>query len=729
MYSPQFGEMLIATIRHASEYHDLGKLDELNQDVLSRDSKQKLPLNHEDAGVAHLLSGKRKHSRDHAALLVYSHHTGMPSIGCEGTRNQNVYRKVKDGPNKRPVRDIVDERLADYQAIHDEHLRGRLPAPLEDRDQGISQTWLRIALSCLVDADHGDTARNYRQAPSRAAPHPPSADRLNALVMPLEKQREDQARSRRWGERLSALNSYVETLSKGKDDSRTRLRGQVYAACRDAETSDPLRECDSPVGTGKTTAVMAHLLRAAQDKALRRIFIILPFTNIIDQSVEVYRKCLVLPGEDPESVVAAVHHRAEYQDPDSRSLAALWDAPIIVTTAVQFFETLASKSTCGLRKLHALPGSAVFIDESHAALPAKLWPQAWAWIKGLAEDWGCHFVLGSGSLNRVWTIRKVDEDQKSLSRLVEDDFVKEAADKAERERLIPQTRKTPLQLHEFIDWLGDWDELPGPRLVIVNTVQIAAEVARQLAERDGLDRVMHLSTALTPHDRSIALKRIKSRLRYRTGENWTLVATSCVEAGVDFSFRTGLRQRASLVSLLQTAGRVNRDSEFEDAALWDFDLAPGGLINTNPAYEGSARILGQFFQANEIKPEFCTKAMEREILETGRSELFAELRKAEAAWNFPEVDKLFRVIDAETVTAVVSRSLQERIDKNPAVDWREIQSHSVQIYHNRVAPLGLVESMSRPDLFYWKLPYDDFLGYMKGALPVVQGDVNGGFIV
>ena len=116
------------------------------------------------------------------------------------------------------------------------------------------------------------------------------------------------------------------------------------------------------------------LAPAAGAKKLRRLFVVLPFTNIIDQAVEVYRKSLVVPGEDPESVVAAVHHKADYKDPDSRHLAALWDAPVVVTTAVQFFETLAAASTGGLRKLHNLVGAGVFIDESHACLPAKLWP-------------------------------------------------------------------------------------------------------------------------------------------------------------------------------------------------------------------------------------------------------------------------------------------------------------------------------------------------------------------
>src|SRR5205807_3776546 len=133
-------------------------------------------------------------------------------------------------------------------------------------------------------------------------------------------------------------------------------------------------------------------------KKLRRVFVVLPYTNIINQSVDVYRRYLVLAGENPEEVVVAHHHKAVFQKVDTRHFTALWHAPVVVTTAVQFFETLADNHPSGLRKLHQLPGSAVFIDESHAALPVKLWPRAWDWLKQLTRDWGWHVVLGSGSL-------------------------------------------------------------------------------------------------------------------------------------------------------------------------------------------------------------------------------------------------------------------------------------------------------------------------------------------
>jgi CRISPR-associated endonuclease/helicase Cas3 len=453
--------------------------------------------------------------------------------------------------------------------------------------------------------------------------------------------------------------------------------------------------------------------------------VVLPFTNIIDQAVDVYRKSLVLPGEDAEKIVAAVHHKAEYRDPDSRHLTVLWDSPIVVTTAVQFFETLASSSTTGLRKLHSLAGAGVFIDESHAALPAKLWPLAWEWIKELTTEWGCHLVFGSGSLNRIWTIREIEEEPTIVPPLVASS-TQVKADDAEQGRWQVRSCERALTLEELA---GLVENLPGPRLIIVNTVQIAAALAELMAAQKGIGAVMHLSTALTPHDRAITLERIRTRLAYRTNVDWSLVATSCIEAGVDVSFRTGLRQRSSLASFLQTSGRVNRNGEYGSSDVWDFQLVAGGIVNTNPGLEDSARIFGDFLEAGRVAPQFCTAALRDEILQTRKTHLNVELDKAEGTQDFPMVQTLFRVIDAETRTVVVSKSLQERIERNDSVDWRELQRHSVQIYKNKVTSLSLREAQSHPGVFLWDLPYDDLLGYMAGMLPLLRGGLEGGFIL
>ena len=216
-----------------------------------------------------------------------------------------------------------------------------------------------------------------------------------------------------------------------------------------------------------------------------------------------------------------------------------------------------------------------------------------------------------------------------------------------------------MTLESFVKWL---DEIKGPRLVIVNTVQIAAKLADMIAKRNGADSVMHLSTALTPHDRAITLKRVKTRLSPPIDTFFSLVATSCVEAGVDFSFRNGLRQRASLTSLMQILGRVNRESEYQDSVVWDFELVPGGFVNENPGLGDSIVVLSELWKENKIDPSHCTEALEREI-RLGRSpDLNRALKKAEVSFDFPEVQRLFRVINQETVTAVVSQSLRKKLE-------------------------------------------------------------------
>jgi len=225
--------------------------------------------------------------------------------------------------------------------------------------------------------------------------------------------------------------------------------------------------------------------------------VVLPFTNIIRQSVDIYRKALVLKGENPEHVVAELHHRADFQDVKSRQFTALWKAPIIVTTAVTFFETLASNTPATLRRLHALPGSAVFIDESHAALPAKLLPLSWDWIKRFAGEWGCYWVMASGSLNRFWKIKEFDEKTPEIPEIMPE-TVRNRLAKYEHGRITYQFKDVPLTAEELVEWVAS---LPGPRIVILNTVQSAAVVAKKYENLFQRRAVEHLSTALTPTDR------------------------------------------------------------------------------------------------------------------------------------------------------------------------------------------------------------------------------------
>ena len=429
---------------------------------------------------------------------------------------------------------------------------------------------LRLGLSCLVDADHSDTAYADTGWTALGPPQP------------------------RWPERLVALDAYVATL--GNDaGQRDELRRKFYDACRHREADQALIACEGPVGIGKTTAVTAYLLRRAIATDARRLVIVAPYTAILSQTAERLRKALVLADERDRSdmIVAEHHHRADFGDISSRDLATLWAAPVILTTAVQFFETLASNVPSALRKLHALPGSVVFLDEAHAALPAGLWPQNWRWVCELAEDWSCSFVFASGSLARFWEVDDIVEDARlRLPDLVPSELVAPLR-KAESVRVRCVSDGRFAGPGELVKAVAATD---GPRLLIVNTVQSAAVMAR-LMRVEGHD-VVHLSTALSPRDRDEILATVRCRLNSKSGypRDWTLVATSLMEAGVDLSFRTPFREHFAATSLIQIGGRGNRNFEWpEGVTVHDFIVDHVEGLKPHPAAKESAGVLADLF--------------------------------------------------------------------------------------------------------------------------------------
>ncbi len=706
VYSVGEANRLVEAVRLAAEFHDLGKLEAANQAVLMSGSQRNtLPVNHVDAGVAHLFDPSINNLL--AATLVYAHHIGLPDFPDQCINGPGKVLRdlkvVRSGERGQTTKAITDQSLRDYLQLHEEAVHAHLDQSVKvcrATPRPLPPLLFRIALSCLVDADHSDSAGHDGKVFFRSSP---------SLQPDL---------------RLALLDKYIAGIEKGERGERNEFRSEVYRACRNADPVPGMYACDSPVGTGKTTAVMAHLLQSAQAKGLRRIFVVLPFTNIIDQSVEVYRDALVCPGELQEDVVAAHHHRAEFADLESRHLSFLWKAPIVVTTAVQFFETLAANRPAGLRKLHQIPGSAIFIDEAHAALPAHLWPQAWKWLRELQSEWGCHFVFGSGSLHRFWELEEFSPEHVKLPDLVHSGAHAGVA-RYETHRIRYLSRPGPVTKEDLVKWLA---EIPGPRILIVNTVQSAAVLAENLAENCGHRTVEHLSTSLCPHDRRVTLERVRRRLDDRSDSDWTLVATSCVEAGVNLSFRNGLRERCSLNSLIQVGGRVSRAGEYTDSIVWDFELQHDGFLKGHPAFEPSARILGELFTEGKVCAEASTEALRREVRQDGIRDICDIILKAERNLQFPSVADKFTVIDSDTVTAIVNRRVVKRLERHELVDPATIQRFSVQIWRYRESDYALEPVTGFRDLYAWPLLYNHFLGYMAGVLQKLRHEENGTII-
>lgn len=673
--------LLLQVTEKASTFHDIGKLNKENQDVLSgKISSKSLPRNHVDAGAAHFLN--EQHLSVVSAAVIQAHHVGFPDFTAEMNKGEWIFRDIS-------IASDVDRELPDLEAIQDNLIDTHFEFN-EEEIKGDRSVLLRMILSCLADADHTDTAIHYRQYPRDT-----STVKLRAA------------------ERLAQLDLHIAGLKqKGANDDRNALRNEMYLTCRNADIDAGISSCDSPVGSGKTTAVMAHLLEQADKRGLRRIFVILPFTNIIKQSVDIYRDMLVLPGETADEVVAELHHRADFENEDTRYLTALWRAPIVVTTAVAFFETLASNSTATLRRLHELPGSAIFVDESHAALPAKLLPIVWKWINIYATEWNCYWVLASGSLNRFWTIPEIagTNNYNYVPEIIDDELRKRLS-VYENKRISYHSDLSPKVTTELAEWIINFR---GPRLVILNTVQSAAILADYFSENFGRDCVEHLSTALTSNDRDNTLKRVKKRLDNKKDTDWTLIATSCVEAGVNISFRNGFRELGSLVSLLQASGRVNREGVLSNAEMWTFCISEDGMLKINPGLKESAAVLKGYFEGNRtIAPELSTQSIADEIALYGLLGIHKILVDNEEVQRFPHVERDFKVIDSDTRLVIVDSTVAKRLQYGK-VNWRELQKVSVQIAKYKLDELRT--PMIMDNVYSWNLHYDAFLGYMAGIV-------------
>lgn len=691
--APYLGEKVLQSYRDivgtAAFYHDLGKLNRKNQLVLSNEVlAQKLPVEHRDAGTYYLYD-RYKLLMTPPALLVYAHHfPGLPDIREEKHKKRQTGKPFLF-PNAEKARLDTEENIEDYLQKHREELSALGYTEPEAFEKLRSLTF-RILLSCLVDADYSDAS---------------------GYSVPIPKTL--------WQERLAKLNAYIAEQQKNSEDNeRNKLRQALYDACRDDDVDADLRYCDAPVGTGKTTATMAYMINQAIARNLRRIIIVVPYTNIITQTVKILRDALVFDDEDPNEIVAELHHQVDFEDKRHRHLASTWKAPIVVMTSVQFFETLAASEPAKLRKLHALPGSGVIIDECHGVLPNKLWPMAWTWIKQLSKEWGCHFCLSSGSLHKFW---ESDTYQKKIAIKIEPLIPEPLAqdlDAYEGQRVNKNNPIEQVESFEDLDVLADFvSSYPGSRVVVMNTIESAANLAN-LLKKEKHD-VLHLSTALSAQEKERVIEEVYRRLdkdNAYTGD-WTLVATSVVECGLDFSFHWGFAELRSLPALLQLIGRIGRNGEYSDAKLFCFKILRDDRVVENPMLRDSQLLLEDIIRTKKLAADDITKLVtdyyvNLQKLDTNDEKSFAcELTDMDDHYAFRSLAEKFRVIDEDTVTVVVNPEVKDKIQKGEEIKPAEIQRGSVSMrrsIYNRLQPdetFGI--PMLRDD------QYDQFLGYMK----------------
>ena len=537
-FAAAFGEEAMG--RLLGLYHDIGKYSQEFQAYMRADEEKKKRLrgsiDHSTAGAQEIVklgegTGQGKSSRlskgmaQVMAFCIAGHHGGIPNqgtqanVGGEGTLLGRLKRR----------------NLPDYRAYQEANPAAILPAsrPLEEvaRAPLSAMLYTRMLFSCLVDADFLDT-EDFMSAGNVEREGFASVETLlERLQESLEEkfskpktEKEKQKRQLPINEKRSAL--LAESIAAGKE-----ARGNLY-------------RLTVPTGGGKTISSLAFALHYAAHakKKRRRIIYVIPYTSIIEQNAAVFRDLL-----GPDSVVEH-HQNVDYddvQDTDmnrKRLATENWDAPVIVTTNVQFFESLFSNRPSKCRKLHNLAESIVIFDEAQM-IPIDYLRPSLAAIEALVRHYACTAVLCTATQPPLGQFFPADlQPIEICPALMENaDFFRRTTIRLREEAMTEERLAAELAAQERV-------------LCIVNVKKTAQRIFDLLGEQEG---TYHLSTNLYPVHREQVLEEIRERLK--DGKPCRVISTSLVEAGVDLDFPSVYREINGLDSIVQAAGRCNRE--------------------------------------------------------------------------------------------------------------------------------------------------------------------------
>ncbi len=518
----------------AGLWHDLGKFSPEFQAYLRNAVREQPQETRGGRGPDHSTAGAQ-HAVEAIPVLghllaygIAGHHGGLPDGLAKGACLEDRLEKVL--PDWRHGLDHLPEvpPLEPTSPLREALEKGSYDP--------ISVAFLtRMLFSCLVDADFLDTERHM--APEKADERPTWPEET------LERMEE-------------ALDRFcVELERNAKLTTVNRERARVREAClRAAEQPPGLFSLTVPTGGGKTLSSLAFALRHGVRNGLRRVVYVIPFTSIIEQNADTFRNVMApLVGEGlPDPVLE--HHsnlrideedRGEEQEfTDPRRLATEnWDAPLVVTTSVQFYESLFGNRTSRCRKLHNLARSVVILDEVQT-LPVDLLAPCLSALRELAANYGTTIVLCTATQPAVERREGFEIGLEAPHPIIE-----------RPARLYETLRRVKLQDEGT---LSD-EKLSGllldepAVLCIVNTRRHAAALFDILCDDPAH---FHLSAAMVPEHRSTVLEEIRERLK--KGEPCRVISTQLIEAGVDIDFPVVYRSLAGMDSIAQAAGRCNR---------------------------------------------------------------------------------------------------------------------------------------------------------------------------
>lgn len=628
----------------AGRLHDIGKFSQAFQRRI-RDPQHTQRVDHSTAGAKEAL----RREWFPIGYAVAGHHAGLPDGGnrVDTSDASTLHGRYK---KKIPEYDPWETRV---------QLPTKLLLPWDLRDRFSAAFFIRMLYSCLVDADFLDTEAFMSGKEVRAH----ERVEMGTLLSRLE-----QHVSGWWNPKKVLNQKRCEILRACLDKGKAYERG--------------LYTLTVPTGGGKTVSSLAFALQHAKAHGLERVIYVIPYTSIIEQNAQVFRDIL---GDE---VVLEHHCAVRYevgegstdhpQDYQKALATENWDMPVIVTTAVQFFESLFSNRSSQCRKLHNLANAVIVFDEAQM-IPVPYLRPCVAAIAQLVQNYRSTAVLCTATqpaLDALFAefapalaIQEICDDTRALYTFFRRTTLQKLG------RVTQQQLADRLNAHEQV-------------LCVVNRRQLAQELYAQM---QGEGRYC-LTTLLCPNDRKEKLREIRKRLQ--EGLPCRVVSTSLIEAGVDVDFPVAYREEAGLDSILQTAGRCNREGRHKahESMVYIFQTEQGAPEMLKQNVASLQEVLAAFEDPADPKAIEMYFQFYRTLKGSRELDVKEILDAFERGWQgrefpFASVAKRFELIENTTRTVYIcndeaAKALSSRLrngERTRAL-FRALGAYGVNVY-------------------------------------------------
>lgn len=662
--------------------HDLGKYQPDFQSYLANGGRRgSVPHASWGAGYARLQRLLE------ASIAIDGHHKGLPDNSAWKSDTE-AFKRGEVSNFENIVKNFIGDAGVNEADI-------KKPDSLAFADSSHREVFIRYLFSALTDGDWLSTEEHFDQ------------DKFNM--------------------RIGAALPTDEMISRlGEEFSRKSKEGEINQL-RNSARNQVLQKADLPcgfyslalpTGMGKTLTSIAWALQHAKKNDLKRIIIVLPYINIIDQTAQILKTIF---GEE-----WVLEHHSSYNEADinsrdeAESCSSIqernklacenWDYPIIVTTTVQFFESLFSNRPSRCRKIHNIADAVVIFDEVQT-LPKEIILPTLQMLKDIQIIMKTSFLFCTAT-QPAFEKRQGFDGIETIYPLIDDPF--ELYEKTRRVEYHTLNDLIPIDNGRLLEAVIQAD---GSALVIFNTKKAALEFYNLAQNEVCWEKKYHLSTAMCPVHRKYVINNIRADLEAK--RKMLVVSTQLIEAGVDFDFPVVFRAMAPLESVIQSAGRCNREKKLEVGNVFLFKLQDGGMPDkTYAACAGHAEELIKQ-DISQLHGHKIFNDYYAQVIRLYVNPDKYNINAARKRFDFETVSGAYHIIEKATEGLYAynysdeSRQLLHSLEYKEFLsrdDYRKMQAYTVQVYKYFIIQNGSMCKIMPQGFMVWYGNYDNVTG-------------------